>query len=389
MKALPLLIFLFLFAGCQQNAPKQAFDADAPGRPYDTLAYKQKAEKIDAFFKRLQQNSGFNGAVLISKDEQVVYKNAFGWEDVVRKKDSLTTGSVFQLASVSKQFTAAAIMKLADEGLLSVDDSVQKFFPAFPYKGITVRLLLTHRSGLGNYTYFSEQFCDRYTPLSNADVVNMMISNHPPIYFFPDRRFDYSNTGYVLLAAIIEKVSKKPFKQYMEEEIFRKVGMMHTYVYDINKRDEFKHVEGHKAFGGQTRVSYLDGVTGDKGVYSTVEDLHLWDRVLYSDALFRPGLVDSMFVPGSKTLKGPFNYGFGWRTYKLNDGKILTYHGGWWNGYKSFFFRDVIHHNSVIILSNRENSGFRNLDELFDILYDRKPNPMRKYSVYLHHSPGF
>jgi len=333
-------------------------------RAYNKKEFEIKEKKIAQYFARLHKQTGFNGAVWISKDEHKLYASAFGFNDIKHKKEPLKIESVFQLASVSKQFTAAAILHLMEQGKLNLSDPIQKFYPNFPYKGINIKMLLLHRGGLGNYTYFSEMYCDRKTPISNQDVVQMMIKNKPPIYFLPDRRFDYSNTGYVLLAAIIEKVTAQKF-------------------------DVYNYSPGHDKNLNTTQSSYLDGANGDKGVYSSVADLALWDRILYSNIFLKKSSIDSLSIPGNHHLKGPFNYGYGWRTYTHANGSNINYHGGWWNGYKTFFFRDLKNHHAIILLSNREHSGFRDLDGLVDIIYDRKPDPNRKYSVYMHHAPGY
>ena len=361
----------------------------ASDRPIDQKEFEIKEKKIAQYFERLHEQTGFNGAVWISKEEHKLYAGAFGFNDIKHHKEPLSISSVFQLASVSKQFTAAAILHLMEQGKLKLSDPVQKFYPNFPYQGINLKMLLLHRGGLGNYTYFSEMYCDRKTPISNQDVVQMMIKNKPPIYFLPDRRFDYSNTGYVLLAAIIEKVTAQKFDEYMRNEIFKPLGMNHTYVYNINKPAAFNYSPGHNKNLNTTQSSYLDGANGDKGVYSSVEDLALWDRILYSNIFLKKSSIDSLSKPGNHHLTGAFNYGYGWRTYTHADGSNINYHGGWWNGYKTFFFRDLKTHHAIILLSNREHSGFRDLDGLVDIIYDRKPDPNRKYSVYMHHAPGY
>lgn len=388
MKRFFTLSFLALIIACGQKTETNKVKLEDPLNPYDTVAFNKKAEKIKHFFETLATKQNFHGTVLISFNEHVLFKGAYGYEDPVKKKRALKENSVYQLASVSKQFTAAAILKLMEQGKLSLNDSIQKFYPNFPYKNITIKLLLQHRGGLSNYTYFSEKFSDRKTPLSNQGVVEMMIKHKPDVYFFPDRRMDYSNTGYVLLAAIVEKVSGKSFKKYMEEDIFRPLGMKHTHVLDVNNLGDFSYVEAHDKWGAKVRHDYLDGATGDKGVYSTVDDLHKWDRVLYSGKFLSDSTLDSMYMPGSKKLEGPFNYAFGWRTYKLPSEEVIIYHGGWWNGFKTFFMRDIENKHSIIILCNNERSNFRNLDPLVDILYDRKPAEGRKFSAYLHHSPG-
>ena len=309
----------------------------ASDRPIDQKEFEIKEKKIAQYFERLHKQTGFNGAVWISKEEHKLYAGAFGFNDIKHHKEPLNISSVFQLASVSKQFTAAAILHLMEQGKLKLSDPVQKFYPNFPYQGINLKMLLLHRGGLGNYTYFSEMYCDRKTPISNQDVVQMMIKNKPPIYFLPDRRFDYSNTGYVLLAAIIEKVTAQKFDEYMRNEIFKPLGMNHTYVYNINKPAAFNYSPGHNKNLNTTQSSYLDGANGDKGVYSSVEDLALWDRILYSNIFLKKSSIDSLSKPGNHHLTGAFNYGYGWRTYTHADGSNINYHGGWWNGYKTFF----------------------------------------------------
>ncbi len=389
MWRIALSIFLFTIVSCNNTSNKKTTVLSEENLPaYDTLAFKQKSKLIDIFFSELAAKNNFHGAVLISFNEHVLFKKAYGFEDPIKKRHPLKTKSVFQLASVSKQFTAAAILKLYEQGKLSLEDPIQKFYPDFPYQNINIKLLLTHRGGLSNYTYFSEKFTDRKTPLTNQGVVEMMIKHKPDVYFLPNRRMDYSNTGYVILAAIIEKVSGKSFKEYMEEDIFKPLGMKHTKVLNVNNLGDFKYINGYDKWGAKVRHDYLDGATGDKGIYSNIDDMHLWDRVLYSGKFLSDSTLDSMYTPGSKTLEGPFNYAFGWRTYKLKTGEIIVYHGGWWNGFKSFFMRDLENKHSIIILCNNERSNFRNLDPLVDIIYDRKADASRKFSAYLHHSPG-
>ncbi|MDX5437422.1 MAG: beta-lactamase family protein, partial [Pontibacter sp.] len=170
-----------------------------------TAASAQKmANQLDSIFTYLHKRRGFNGTVLVTKYDQVIYKGAFGYTDFQRK-DSLHTTTAFQLASVSKQFTAMAVMMLKEQGKLRYEDSVQQYIPGFPYQGITIRQLLTHRSGLSNYTYFSDELWpDRRVPITNEDVLQLMEEHQPAVYYLPDTHFDYSNTGYALLASIVE-----------------------------------------------------------------------------------------------------------------------------------------------------------------------------------------
>ena len=165
--------------------------------------------QVDSLFRHLHKKKGFNGTVLVTKYDQIIYRGAFGYADF-KTKDTLSTQTVFQLASVSKQFTAVAVMMLKEQGKLNYDDSLQVYIPDFPYKGITIKQLLTHRSGLPNYTYFSDKLWpDRKVDLNNDDVLSMMAVHKPNIYYQPDRTFSYSNTGYALLASVVEKATRK------------------------------------------------------------------------------------------------------------------------------------------------------------------------------------
>ena len=179
-----------------------------------------KSKELDQYFKRRHEKIGFNGSVLFAEKGVVLYQNVFGYADV-RKKKKIDSYTKFQIASVSKPFTTYAIMLLKQKGELSYEDSVQHFFPEFPYKGITIRLLMIHKSGLPEYFYFADKLWeDRKVPISNIDVIDLMIEHQPQRYYGPDRKYNYINTNYCLLAAIVEKVSGETFEDFMNEEIY-------------------------------------------------------------------------------------------------------------------------------------------------------------------------
>jgi CubicO group peptidase (beta-lactamase class C family) len=353
--------------------------------PADAAA---KAYQLDTFFENMHKKRGFNGTVLVAQHGHIIYKGAFGYADL-RKKDSLTTNTAFQLASVSKQFTAMAIMILRERGLLKYEDEVQKFYPEFPYKGITVRMLLTHRSGLPDYTYFSEDYWkDRNKFLSNQEVISMMAKHQPKPYHLPDKRYDYSNTGYSVLAAIVEKASGMQFENFMQKEVFKPLGMNHTWVYNGNNTALTEKIAtGYTAGRRVVPNSYLNGATGDKGVYSTVEDMFKWDRALYSSKLVKATTLEEAFQPANKEMKKE-NYGYGWRLKTLDCGQPVVYHGGWWHGYKSYFMRNRKDQSTVIVLSNIANHSLGYLKNIQPILYPEqtlltvsKPTPTDSVQV--------
>ncbi|WP_162426717.1 serine hydrolase domain-containing protein [Pontibacter pudoricolor] len=324
---------------------------------------------LDSIFTQLHKKSGFNGTVLVTKYDQVLYKGAFGYSDFSRK-DTLTTQTAFQLASVSKQFTAMAIMMLKEQGKLAYDDSVQQHLPYFPYHGITIRQLLTHRSGLGNYTYFSDELWpDRSEPITNQDVLQLMATYHPPVYYEPDTHFDYSNTGYMVLASIVAKVAGMPYATFLQKHIFGPLKMQNTFTYSKNVAAlTGKVASGHTGGRRKRSPDYLDTVLGDKGIYSTVEDLYKWDQALYTGKLVKQETLVEAFT-GSRKKKRDEDYGFGWRIRTVESGDTIVYHGGLWHGYATYLLRNPKDHSALIVLSNVPNGSFRHLKELQKFLY--------------------
>lgn len=334
---------------------------------------QELADKLDSVFTYLHKNRGFNGAVLFSKYDRVIYKEAFGFEDFP-SKDSLSTRSVFQLASVSKQFTAMAIMILKEQGKLSYEDSVQQYIPGFPYEGITIRQLLNHRAGLSEYTYFSDALWpDRTIPITNDDVLGLMEQHQPQPYHQPNTHFDYSNTGYFLLASIVKRASGMPFATFVEKHIFDPLGMDDTYTFSDSLITQTEKIAfGHTSRNRRRRPDYLDYVLGDKGVFSTVEDLYKWDQALYSEELVSQEAIKEAFT-GSRTRKNiKEDYGFGWRIRPIVNGDTVVYHAGWWHGYNSYILRNPKDHSALIMLSNITNGSLRYIDELEKLLYSEE-----------------
>jgi CubicO group peptidase (beta-lactamase class C family) len=338
----------------------------------DTPPHKPSVEaalKLDSLFHALSSKRGFNGNVLISQNGEVVYKNSFGYSDL-KTKVPLNLESAFQIASITKQFTAMAIMMLHDEGKLNFTDTLQKFFPGFPYKNITIHQLLTHRSGLPEYMYFAGKYWkNRRQRMSNQDVMNMLVRYRPGRTFLPDKKYKYCNTGYAVLASIVEKVSGVPFSSFLEERIFQPLGMTHTFLITSldSIADEFK-TKGFNKKKRKVEEDYLSGVVGDKGIYSTVEDMFKWDQTLYTAQLVSQATLEEAFTPVSYDRRHATSYGYGWRIETLDDGSKIVYHAGWWRGYNSLFVRRLNDKTAIIILSNRVNWSFANVDKLMDIL---------------------
>lgn len=295
---------------------------------------------------------GFNGGILVAKNGEVLFEDYQGYANLATK-DTITSNTTFHLASVSKTFTGMAIMKLWEEDKLNLDDSLQVFFPKFPYSGITVRMLLNHRSGLPNYVYFMPQDpAWRRKLATNNDMLQFMIDKKPALYGYPNRGFHYCNTNFALLALIVEKVSGQPFPEYMRDNIFTPLGMTNTFIFSI--ADSANYHPSYQPNGRPFPLESMDCIYGDKNVYSTARDMFLWDKALYSNRFVSQATYEEATKPYSFEKPGTHNYGLGWRLMLLPNAKIV-YHNGWWHGNNTCFTRLVADTATIIILGNKFN----------------------------------
>jgi CubicO group peptidase (beta-lactamase class C family) len=325
---------------------------------------------IANFVDNLHRKYGFNGNMLVAKDGKILYEKAIGWADYLHR-DSLKISSEFELASVTKTFTGTAVMQLVEKGKLSLTDDVKKFYPNFPYDGINVKLLLTHRSGMMNYVYFTDGIWkDKKKPMSNQDVMNLIAEYKPNKYAKPDTRFHYNNSNFMVLAAIIEKVTGKTYADYMMENVFKPAGMKHTHVYSTTVYPKIPvDVVGHDRTWRYSVVqNFLDGPVGDKGIYSTLHDLVLYDKSLKNGRLLKKQSLDSAYKGHNKPINGHFNYGYGWRIFDGDNGRKVVYHTGWWHGFRHIYIRDVQKNIVIIFLGNLTNGSLLHLDELYKYL---------------------
>ena len=319
----------------------------------------QRTQQADKVFTNLSRN-GMNGVVLYAEQGELVYERAFGWRDLSkRQKDSLRIDDAFQLSSDSKMFTAEAVMLLKADGKLDYDDEVRKYIPEFPYEGVTIRHLLTHCSGLPRYDSMADEFWpDRKKPFSNEALIAMLAEKTPDPYGTPGGGYFYNNINYALLASVVERASGQHFEDFMRERIFEPCGMTHSYIYSM--RDDTAvslympvEVHGHDVYRSgpvKAQNDYLNGVMGDKIMFSTVEDLYRYNQALDQALLLPDSLQREAFMPGSPKWKNDENYGFGWRMSKEHPNAY--FHFGWWKGYRSLIVREVPHRRFLAILTN-------------------------------------
>jgi len=320
--------------------------------------FRRLYRDVARYFDSTLLQRGFNGGVLVAKDGNIIFERYKGFIDLL-KKDSLTDSTALHIASTSKTFMGIAILRLVQENRMSLQDSVNKYFPDFPYEGITVKMLLDHRSGLPNYLYFVEKTgWDKKKKATNADVLNMLYTNRPKRSYPPDTHFSYCNTNFILLALIIEKITGESYPDYMKHKFFDPLGMTHTYVFTMD--DSLSATPSFTGTGNYWDYDCLDGTYGDKNIYSTPRDLLKWDQALYTEQVINHALLDSAYTPYSNERKSIHNYGLGWRMILLPNGKKIVYHFGKWHGFNAAFTRLIDERVTIIVLGNKFNRAIYN-----------------------------
>jgi CubicO group peptidase (beta-lactamase class C family) len=324
-------------------------------------------KKVDSLFNTVPD---YWGVVLIADKGLPVYERSYGLRDVnTGEPNDMST--IFELASVSKQFTSMAIMMLKEEGKLSFDDPVENYIPGLPYNGITIRHLLNHTSGLPDYQAVMDKYWDKSKVAGNADNISYLIKYQPPVLFEPGSKYKYSNTGYMLLGSIIEKASGHDFISFCKTRIFVPVQMTST---GIRTREEKVHLKnmawGHNfiseknafiradSFPENNYAIWLGNRVGPGRVSSTVGDLLKWDRALYGDSLVSKPTLEEAFTPALLNNDSPSMYGFGWQLENNNAlGKIVR-HSGNNPGYNTHIVRMIDKDKTVIMLCNNEHEKF-------------------------------
>lgn len=311
---------------------------------------------IDGHYTSLYQSGRFNGNILIAYKGETIYKKSLGYA-VKSSGERLNSESSFQLASTSKPFTAGAILLLYESGKLGLDDLVTEYYPEFPYKKVTIRHLLCHRSGLPDYLNLGGLMKGTY--LSNQDVMDMFIKHRPKALNGANVVFKYNNSNYAVLAALVEKISEKSFADFCDENIFKPLGMKSTWVWHPEQARKKGQTYGYNGSWTPRKSDKFDGVAGDKGVYSTAEDLLKWDQAWYGNKLLKASTIKQSYEGQTRGSSGK-DYALGWRTQELSGDKKMVYHNGWWHDYNIVFKRFIEDSLTIIILSNKYNQSVYN-----------------------------
>ena len=372
-----LVIFILFLKSCENSndvnykTTKNVDHSTTIRKSIELLKTDARHNKIDDYFSRKYKRKQFNGNILFAENGKIISHKSYGYANL-KTKEKLTENHSFQLASVSKPFTSVAILQLIENGQINLNDTLQKFFPNFPYEGITIHQLLCHRSGLSQYTHFCDApdsiWPDKSKTINNQDVIDIISKINPLINYPPDRRYYYCNTNYLLLASIVKKISGIEFKQYLKENIFSPIDMNNSIVYDrTNFNDLIMPTQGYENRTPWEDV-YLNGVVGDKGVYSTTMDLLKFDRALEKNLLINDSLKKLAFSKKNKDYNRNKNYGYGFRLKEHNKYGKIVYHTGWWKGYRSYYIKVLKKDQTIIILNNVKRGRFLNIDKLIDLI---------------------
>jgi len=379
------ILSLFLFACHSKSQPAAALiahpanggkfpetAASSANSPllYDTSSPQRRemTAQLDNYY-RGQVRAGFNGSVLLGYKGKVIYERYFGVSNREQKKP-LAQNSSCQLASVSKTFTGAAILYLYEHKYLDINDLVQKYIKEFPYPNITLKMLLSHRSGLPDYTKWVPNYThDMQTPINNEKMIELMARYKPSLEFTPNRRFKYCNTNFAVLARVIEKVSDMAYSDFMNKYIFQPLGMSNTFVYNPAKGLPPNATISYKYNWRRDPDMFADGVYGDKGIYSTTEDMYRWDQSFYQNKLLSNDIIELAYGPCSFEKPGIKNYGLGWRMLCYANGAKIIYHNGWWHGNNTSFYRFIQENMTIIVLGNKfTNSIYHQAPAIYSII---------------------
>lgn len=331
-------------------------------------------ERLDSLVEVFTVRNRFSGNVLVAFEGSEIFNKSVGYADPL-KKEPVKPETIFQLASVSKQFTAAAIMLLKSDELLDFEDLLIKYIPELPYSTITISHLLHHISGLPNYMYLVDKYWKQDGAPNNNDVVDLMSKYKLPLFFKPGSRYDYSNTGYVMLATVVERVSGLTLNEFLQQRIFRPLEMNSTFVYSTaDSTVQRLQTDGFRALkSGYVRIkdTHHDGPVGDKGICSTTGDLLKWDNALYEGTIIDYELLQMAFSPIVTTSGKEVSYGYGFRI-KESEGSKVVYHNGIWEGSRINFHRYIDQGNTIIVLNNTSISSNHELVRQIENLLNKE-----------------
>ncbi len=323
--------------------------------PLTDKYFKNKKYEIQHFYDLNWKANQMNGGFLVAKNGQIIFEKYSGCADL-DIKNKINSETPLHIASVSKVITATAILKLVDAKQIDLDQKLNTILTKIPFDSITIRTLLNHRSGLKNYAYFTndKKVWNPEKTLTNQDVLDLLANKTIPLDFTTNSKFSYCNTNYALLALVIEKITGLSYAECIQKMIFEPLGMKNSYVFDI-KKDLSRITPSYKWNGTKYPIDFLDGIYGDKNVYSTPRDLLKLDLARHSKYFLNPDLIKQLYAGYSYEHNGTKNYGLGIRMIEWKIGEPFYFHNGWWHGNTSSYISLRKEKVTIIALSNKFN----------------------------------
>lgn len=395
-----LLMFFFLLFGCQsevKNSKKEELVSSVDQFQFPEFNPVPKSfvphyyDSISIFYRN-RIAPDFNGMFLVAKNGEIVYERYKGMANQ-RFKQRVDKHTPLHVASISKVVTAIVICKLADSNQIILDKDIRSYLPEIMYDGITVRMLLNHRSGIPYYGYFPYSIWPSTKNLTNQKIVQLLNTYKMPLYFPPNSQFSYCNTNYVLLALIAERITNKKFPVLAQELVFGPLKMADSFINDGSKNSD-SLAQSYDSRNNVEPFTNLDGVYGDKNLYTTARDLLKLDNATYSNAFLSDSIKKEIFRGYSYERKGKSNYGLGYRMREDKGKSTLFFHTGWWHGNTGCYAslrKDTIcmiiisnHYTRKVFAINRLSTLFGNYP--YEPLIDTKENFIRPNAAKLHMS---
>ncbi len=369
------VLLTFCLVNCTSSVPKGVAtkveiqkkpDYRVKFLPLNDSLRKLYRDSVDSYFSKLIVEENFNGMFLVAKNGKIIYERYMGVANE-ETGEQFRYDTPMHVASISKVITATMVLRLVDQKKLKLDDPLNKYITDFPYPEISVRMCLNHRTGLPYYGYYPDSLIPKGKLLTNQGVLELLKAHHYPLYFPANTQFSYCNTNYAMLALLIEKITKKPFPQVIQEEIFDPLRMTHSYI----KTDTIlpaNFARSYDSRGNFERWNEFDGIYGDKNMYTTAHDLLKFDKALYSGKFVSKAMKLQMMMGYSYEHPGKSNYGLGFRLREEAGKSTFIFHTGWWHGNTGCYARLQKDSVCIIIISNHYTKrvfGINQLSMLF------------------------
>ena len=331
-----------------------------------------KIKTIDSFMSTIHDQGQFSGAILVATDGKVLYEKGFGFANR-QTKEPFTPSTPCYIGSLSKQFVAAGIMILKEQGKLKYEDPIRKYFSQLPgfMEPITIRNLLTHSSGLAIF--------DDYPDMTENDVFKIIL-DQDSLRFVPGNKFEYCNANYTLLGMLIAQITNTSLNDFLTENVFKPIGMTSTYIDQVSSTNK-KRATGYYLFGDE--YNYSTYIGGAASAVSCVDDLYKWDRHLYKPKIITKQNLEEAFEPqnmiGEDRNYGQKSYGFGWFVCLKEEKKIVQHDGGF-AGFRSYIERQIDDDNTIIVVSNARHSITGQIRQAINNILAGKPYEVPKRS---------